>query len=264
MGLHSGAACTLQVLPAPAETGLVFRDLQTGQELPARASNVEDTSRCTRLAANGMSVQTVEHVLSALAGLGIDDAVLETRGGEIPILDGSAAPFAKALRQAGLRDLPDAPLVAGFCPARPLLLEGPGGSSLVVLPSETLRITVVLDYPRHAYLGTIAASFDAAAGDNYETAIAPARTFGFVAELESLQARGLALGASRENAVALGEDGYQTPLRFPDELARHKLLDLIGDLALLGQPLRAEIFAVKPSHALNVRLAQALSAAAAS
>lgn len=263
IGLHSGVRAWVQAWPAPAQTGLVFRDTQTGQEASARAANVQDTSRCTRLGAEGMAVQTVEHLLSALAGLGIDDAVLETSGGEIPILDGSALPFVNALREAGLREQSESALVRGLRPARPLLVEGTDGSSLAVRPSESFRATVFLDYPRYSYLGTLCAAFDASV-DDYAQAVAPARTFGFVAEVEALRARGLALGASRENAVALGETDYQTPLRFPDELARHKLLDLIGDLALLGQPLRAEIFAVRPSHTLNVHLARALSGESAS
>jgi UDP-3-O-[3-hydroxymyristoyl] N-acetylglucosamine deacetylase len=258
IGLHSGVRVSVQVWPAPPGTGLMFRDAQTGQEAPALAVNVQDTSRCTRLGVGGMSVQTVEHLLSALAGLGIDDAVLETRGGEIPILDGSAAPFVVALRAAGLCDQAREPSVAGLRPTRPLLIEGAGGSVIALKPSDVFSAAVFLDYPRHAYLGTLCTHFDAAA-DDYAADIAPARTFGFLTEVEALRARGLALGASRENAVALGDDDYETPLRFPDELARHKLLDLIGDLALLGQPLRAEIFAIKPSHTLNIRLARALS-----
>ena len=204
----------------------------------------------------GREVQTVEHVLSALAGLGVDDAVIETVGGEMPAGDGSAAPFAALIRGAG------AQAQAGE-PARMLMPKSAftiaeGGSSLTVLPSDHFSAAVVLDYPRHAYLGTLAAMFDASR-DAYTEDIAPARTFGFLSEIEALRAHGLGLGASRENAVVLGESAYETPLRFANELARHKLLDLIGDLALIGCPLAAQVIAVKPGHTLNTRLARRLS-----
>lgn len=256
VGLHSGADAAVRFLPAPAGAGLTFRHPRTGQEIPARAANVTDTSRCTRLGLDGWEVQTVEHVLSALAGLGVDDAVVETGDGEMPAGDGSAAPFVALIRAAGLREQPEAVAV-------PLTLTQPvtvsaGASAVVALPAERLTLTVVLDYPRHPYLGTLAAVFDAAT-DDYAAAVAPARTFGFLSEIEALRAVGLGLGASRENAVVLGEDRYETPLRFGNELARHKLLDLLGDLSLAGRPLLAQVIAVRPSHTLNTRLARLLS-----
>ena len=260
VGLHSGADASVRFHPAPAGSGLTFRDRRSGQEIPARAANVTDTSRCTRLGLNGVEVQTVEHVLSALAGLGVDDALIETEGGEMPAADGSAAPFVALIRGAGLREQD--------CPAAsPLTLTGPvtvsaGAATVVALPSERFTLTVVLDYPRHPYLGTLAAVFDAGRDygrADYAAEVAPARTFGFLSEIEALRASGLGLGASRENAVVLGEDRYETPLRFPNELARHKLLDLMGDLSLIGRPLLAQIIAVRPSHTLNTRLARTLS-----
>ena len=256
VGLHSGADASVRLLPAEAGAGLVFRDRATGQEIPARAANVTDTSRCTRLGLNGVEVQTVEHVLSALAGLGVDDALIETEGGEMPAGDGSAAPFVALVRALGLREQPGATVSPLTLPA-PVTLSVNGGT-VVALPADRLTFTVVLDYPRHPYIGTLAATFDAAGGD-YGAEIAPARTFGFLSEIEALRAHGLGLGASRANAVVLGEDDYETPLRFANELARHKLLDLIGDLALLGRPLLAQVIAVRPGHALNARLARTLS-----
>jgi UDP-3-O-[3-hydroxymyristoyl] N-acetylglucosamine deacetylase len=251
VGLHSGADASVCLRPAPPGSGLTFR--AGGREVPARAGNVSDTSRCTRLSAGGAEVQTVEHVLSALAGLGVDDAVIEVEGGEVPAADGSAAPFAALIRAAGLRQQEGT--------ARPLTLSAPvavseGGASVVALPADRFTAAVVLDYPRHPYLGTLAALFD---GGDYGAQIAPARTFGFLSEIEALRARGLGLGASRDNAVVLGEGGYETDLRFPNELARHKLLDLIGDLALIGRPFQAQVIAIKPSHTLNTRLARMLS-----
>ena len=254
VGLHSGADASVRLLPAPSGTGLVFRRLGGGQEIPALASNVSDMSRCTRLSLDGFTVQTVEHVLSALAGLGVDDAVVEIDGPEVPAMDGSTAPFARAILEAGLREQTER-----VCPitlTQPIFVSD-RGSTIAALPSETLSLTVVLDYPRHAYLGTQAAIFESTA--DYQTQVAPARTYGFLSEIEALRAAGLGLGASADNAVVLGETRYETPLRFANELARHKLLDLIGDLALTGHPVCAAVIAVKPSHTLNVRLARLLS-----
>lgn len=256
VGLHSGADASVRFLPALEGSGLVFRDRATGQEIAARAANVTDTSRCTRLSENGIEIQTVEHVLSALAGLGVEDACIECEGGELPIGDGSAAPFTALLREAGLREK-QSDENRTLTLAQPVSISE-GNSLLVALPSDRFKATVVLDYPQHPYLGTTAALFDAAS-DSYEAEIAPARTFGFLSEIAFLHANGLGLGASRGNAVVLGETGYETPLRFPNELARHKLLDLIGDLALVGRTLRVQVLAVKPSHTLNTRLARLLS-----
>lgn len=259
VGLHSGADAAVRFLPAPVGTGLVFRDAHTGQEIPARAANVTDTSRCTRLESGGREVQTVEHVLSALAGLEIDDAVIEFEGPEMPAADGSAAPFVQMLLEAGQISQPGPSITPVTLSAPVFVLEG--AASLAAFPADHFDATVVLDYPRQAYLGTLAARF-VAGRDDYAAWVSPARTFGFMAELEALKARGLALGATRDNAVALGQSGYETPLRFPDELARHKLLDLIGDLALAGRPVHARILALMPGHTLNTRLAGLLAALA--
>ena len=252
VGLHSGAGASVRLLPA-SSGGLVFRRQRDGQEIPALVSNVSDTSRCTRLSLNGFEVQTVEHVLSALAGLGVSDAVIEIDGPEVPAMDGSAAPFAAAILDAGRCEF--AETVSPITLTQPVYVSE-RGSTIVALPSETLSLTVVLDYPRHAYLGTQAAVFS---GEDYFTQIAPARTYGFLSEIEGLRAAGLGLGASFDNAIVLGETQYETPLRFPNELTRHKLLDLIGDLALAGRPVCAAIIAVKPGHTLNVRLARLLA-----
>ena len=256
VGLHSGADASVCFRPAPAGSGLVFRHRSSGQEIPARASNVTDTSRCTRLGLNGVEAQTVEHVLSALAGMGVDDAVIEFEGGEMPAGDGSAAPFVALIREAGLREQETtvSPLTLG---APVLLIES--GSTIVAMPADLLRVTVVLDYPDRPVIGTQGVTFDPASED-YGREIAPARTFGFLSEIETLRAHGLGLGASYENAIVLNDIGVcLNGLRFQNELARHKLLDLIGDLALVGQPLQAHIIAIKPSHTLNTRLARVLS-----
>ena len=264
VGLHSGADASVCFHPAPAGTGLTFRDRRSRKEIPARAANVTDTSRCTRLALNGVEVQTVEHVLSALAGLGVDDALIEFEGGEMPAGDGSAAPFVALLREVGLREYADR---IGFLTFKTPELVADGGSTIVVMPADHFQVTVVLDYPNRPVIGTQGMTFDSAAG-GYAEEIAPARTYGFRSELETLHAHGLALGASAQNVLALSDRGapltdddgnWITPPRFLDEPVRHKLLDLIGDLALVGQPLQAHIIAIKPSHTLNTRLARLLS-----
>ncbi len=262
VGLHSGISVSVRVLPAPPEAGIVFQQKTTGQEIPALAANVVETSRCTILGAGGSTVQTVEHLLSALAGLGIDDARIETDGGELPALDGSAAPFVSLLRAAGVAEAPGSPPVEALRLSRPCLVTGDDGARVVAIPSPEFEVTVVLDYPKYPWIGTQAFAWEEAAG-NYEAEVAPARTYGFLAEIAWLQAHGLALGASYASGIALREDGYDVPLRFADELARHKLLDLVGDLSLIGRPLAARIVAVKPSHTLNCRLAAVLAKAAA-
>lgn len=255
VGLHSGVMGRVRVLPAESGAGRLF--FSSGQEVPALVQNVSDTARCTTLSANGVSVQTVEHILSSLAGLGIDDAFIEQDGPEVPIGDGGAAPFVELLRAAGIVE--SGPAVEPLIVTQPVCVQGPNGETIVAVPADQFEASVVLHYPRHAYIGTQAALF-AAASDDYAEQIAPARTFGFAAELEALKARGLAGGASLENALGLGETDYINPPRFANELARHKVLDLVGDLALLGRPVQGKVLAVRPGHALNVALAQALLA----
>ena len=259
VGLHSGKSVSVRVLPGPPISGIVLRDWDSGQEIPALAVNVVDTSRCTILGVAGWTVQTVEHLLSALAGAGVDDAVVETRGGEMPAVDGSAAPFLALILEAGVIKHDGERQALRL--SRPYLLADKDGSTLFALPSPDFHATVVLDYPKQPWIGTQAAVFDSA-HDDYAGHVAPARTYGFLAEIAWLQDRGLALGASRENGIALRDDGYDTPLRFDNELARHKLLDLIGDLSLVGHLLAARVVAIKPSHALNCRFARLMAAEA--
>ena len=193
-------------------------------------------------------------MLSALAGLGVDDARIEVGGGELPAVDGSAAPFCALIDAAGI--------VEHDGVVKPLMVTEPiefgdGKGGLVRLePSEDPRYAVTLEYPNHPYIGTQTA---AVALPDYLAQIAPARTFGFLSEIDYLRAHGLALGASFDNALVLGDDGYANERRFDNEMARHKILDLIGDLALLGRPIVAVISAVKPGHHLNTRVASMLA-----
>ena len=233
----------------------MFRDLASGQEIAAVAENVKETSRCTWLKTGEASVQTVEHLLSALSALEVCDAIIESSGGEVPAADGSSAPFVRLLLEAGLCEQPGTSQVLTL--AKPIFVTADDGSAIAALPSDSLRVTVTLHYPQYAWIGTQAAHYDSST-DNYLTEIAPARTFGFLREIDWLRAHGLGLGASYENALVLREEGYDGSLRFANELARHKVLDVIGDLSLIGRPLAAHVLAFRPSHTLNVRLAQLL------
>jgi UDP-3-O-[3-hydroxymyristoyl] N-acetylglucosamine deacetylase len=255
IGLHNGKEVAVRVYPSAPHTGRVFREQETGQEIRACAENAKESARCTVLEQGGARLQTVEHLLSALAALGIDDCLIEISGGEVPAVDGSAMPFLSWIDAAGGQPQENVPL-EGLELDRTLFVEAEGGICLSALPSEFFQATVLLDYPQ-PWIGTQSFRFDAKT-DDYGS-FASARTFGFVEELEWLMSHGLGLGASHENALALSDEGYVGVPRFPDELVRHKLLDLIGDLALVGVPLKAHVIAIKPSHAMNIRLARMLA-----
>lgn len=259
VGLHTGEQVALQMFPAEGGRGIVFRSALSRQEIAVIPSNVHSTVRCTAVAANSVVLQTVEHVLSALAGCGVTDAELVCDGPEIPLLDGSAAPFAAALQEAGIVDAGGD--VETVRLDAPVTVCGDGGSAITAVPSDRLSICVVLEYPDKPLMAPQAAVYH---GVGYAAEIAPARTYGFVSELAYLAERGLARGATRENAFALNDDGSPeetTPLRFANEAARHKLLDVIGDLMFAGGPVCAGIIALRPSHTLNARLASELYAA---
>lgn len=261
VGIHTGAPARVRLLPAPPGTGILFRvATATGseQDIPARAANVVDTSRCTVLGnpVTGTTISTVEHLLSALAGLGVADLVVEVTGPELPIGDGSALIWVKALEEAGLQGYPQTPAP---CLTKRVQVTGKGGAFVAAYPSDCLRLTVAVSFPDHSLVGTQVARYEA--GSGYEKEVAPARTFGFIEEVEALRRAGLALGGSLDNAVVVYPDRYSAPLRFEDELARHKLLDLLGDMMLCGARAlpRMDIVAVRPSHRLNVTFAAALA-----
>ena len=250
IGIHTGESCRVTIEPGTQEDGIVF--VRGFAKIPARAELVTDTSRCTKISADGESVSTIEHLMSALVGLGVPWARITVDGPELPILDGSAQGWVKAIRPATI-----APL--GMLPTKPIsepiTVEGRNGSYISATPSDKLSITLTIEYD-HPVIGTQTAMF--VEGDDYAKEIAPARTFGLRSEVDALLAAGLAKGGSLDNAVIVEEDGYSTPLRFPNELARHKILDLLGDLYLSGGLPKADIIAVKPSHTLNVALAARL------
>lgn len=252
IGLHSGRPAMVRVVPAPAGHGLVFHrvDLPGSPAIPARFDLVTETQLSTALGPADARVQTVEHLLAALYGMGISDARIEVNGPEVPVLDGSALPYVEAIRDVGVRVLDGVRLVM------PLPQVGlvDGDKAISVVPATTATITYVVDYG-HPLAGpqifqrTLTPAVFAAE-------IAPARTFGFMRDVEAMRAAGLAKGGSIENAVVIGEDAYSSPLRFADEMVRHKALDLIGDLALLGGFWTGHVIVVKGGHKLHNELAR--------
>ncbi|MBC7807412.1 MAG: UDP-3-O-[3-hydroxymyristoyl] N-acetylglucosamine deacetylase [Akkermansiaceae bacterium] len=259
IGIHTGTPSRITLLPAPSGAGIVFRS--RGVEIPARAASVVDTSRCTVLGKDGVTISTVEHLMSAIASQRYDkrdltNLYIDVEGVELPIGDGSANLWVETLAGAGLHKIGTQKRLA---PEGDLLITGKNGSFITAFDAQFFSATVVVQFD-HPLIGTQVAHFQAFPG-NYAESIAPARTFGFIEEVEALRKAGLALGGNEDNAVVIYPDRYSRPLRFENELARHKLLDLIGDLALAGLPFaNMQIFAYKPSHGLNVEFAKKLAA----
>jgi UDP-3-O-[3-hydroxymyristoyl] N-acetylglucosamine deacetylase / 3-hydroxyacyl-[acyl-carrier-protein] dehydratase len=257
VGMHTGAQSSVTFRAAPPGAGLTFRrvDLPGAPTIPARLTSVTGVERRTTLGDGKAEVHTVEHVLAAVAGLGIDDLVIDLAGPEPPILDGSFAPFARALAEAGLvehgGDVMEYTVTDAFHFAE-------GESSYLVGPSKAgLQLDVTIEFP-HPLIGRQARGLDVTP-ESFGSDLAGARTFGFVREVEALRAKGLIVGGSTENAVVLDETGVVgTTLRWPDEFVRHKAGDLVGDLALVGGRVRAHIVAIKPSHKGNVALGREL------
>ena len=263
MGLHTGVATTVRVGPAPADSGVVFvrTDLPGKPRIPASVDRVVDRGRRTALAEAGAEVHTVEHLLSACHGMGVDDLVVEIDGVEVPGMDGSALPFAEMLRRAGPVDVPDAPR-RELCLRVPEGIVEPGSEApLTALPWDRgLQASYTLDYGPSAPFAPQHVSVDLAP-DAYLREVAPARTFVLEAEAQELREMGLGKGASYDNTLVVGPQGpIQNRLRFPDEYARHKLLDLLGDLFLLGADLKAKVTAVRSGHGGNALLVGRLAA----
>jgi len=258
-GLHSGRPASLTISPAETGTGLRFRrmDLEGSPEISVDLEHVVETERGTTLGAGDARVLTVEHVLAALLALRIDNALLDLDGPEVPIRDGSFADWVDAIDEAGASEQ-DAP--ARFVSVRsPVIVTGPNGQSYKAVAGEGLTISATIDF-EHPVIGRQHGSFSIDES-SFRKELAPARTFGFRSEAEALRARGLALGASLENAVVLDESGVMNDgLRFEDEFLRHKIGDVAGDLALLGARLDAHILTERPSHGGNVELARAIMA----
>jgi UDP-3-O-[3-hydroxymyristoyl] N-acetylglucosamine deacetylase/3-hydroxyacyl-[acyl-carrier-protein] dehydratase len=261
VGLHLGIECTLEFHPALSGTGIRFvrRDIAGAPPIPARAEHAVLTERRTQLGAEPNAVHTVEHVLAAVAALGIDDLLITLDGPEPPIMDGSAGPFFESLRAAGMREHPGCRMTGRL--TAPIRMED-GESVYEAFPADALELDVTIDFP-HALIGRQRFSARITT-DSFARELAFARTFGFVHEVEPLRARGLIKGASTQNAVVLDEHGVvENVLRSPDEFVRHKMMDCVGDLALAGSRLEARIVAHKPSHRGTVLFVRALQASLA-
>ena len=260
VGLHSGEQTTVRVLPADPGAGKVFVrvDLPDAPVIPARIESVRQTVLSTELVNDDASVRTVEHLLASLAGMGIDNARIEIDGSEVPLLDGSARSWVSAIASAGITTQ-SAPRVAALTISEPAIVRHKD-AFVVAMPSEELRFSYGIDFELDA-IGNQWHSweFDPA---TFATEIAPARTFGFADQIEQLRASGLIKGGSLENALVCSADGWiNPPLRFSNEPVRHKLLDLIGDLSLLGDFPVAHYLAYKASHGLHTELVRQLIAA---
>jgi len=261
VGLHTGQKVTLALRPAQANTGIVFRrvDLPVPVDIPARAELVGDTRLASTLSQGGVQVHTVEHLMSALSGLGVDNAYIDIDGPEVPIMDGSAATFVLLIQQAGVEEQ-DAP--KRFMRVRRSVVVQDADKWARIDPYEGFRLSFSISF-NHPVIDrtgqTVTVDF---AETSYLKEIARARTFGFMHDVEQLRENGLALGGGLENAVVLDEYRVLNAegLRFTDEFIRHKVLDAIGDLYLVGMPLLGAFSAHKSGHALNNRLLRALLA----
>jgi UDP-3-O-[3-hydroxymyristoyl] N-acetylglucosamine deacetylase len=251
VGLHSGAPVYLRVLPAPAGSGIVFRRIDLdGFEVEAVSRNVARVSYATSLMKKGVLISTTEHLLSAFIGCGIDNAIVELDNLELPILDGSARPFVEAIRGAGIRKQRRP---RTYLRIRRELELREGNKFIAVYPADTYSVTYTINFP-HPLIGRETFSVDLSDG-NYLEQIAPARTFGFLHEADAMRQQGLIRGASPENAIVLTRDGLMNPpLRFGDEFIRHKVLDLIGDLALFGKQILGNVVADRAGHAMHTAL----------
>lgn len=258
VGVHSGKAASLTIRPARADTGVTFHYVNGSRHaIPATVRHVAATELCTAVGVPGATVATIEHLMAALSAVGIDNAEVEIDGPEVPIMDGSAGPFVAALDDAGIERL-DAPL-RYIKVVAPVSVEDRGARA-DFLPYNGRRIEVEIDFD-DPLIGRQRYEADIDRG-NFRSEVSPARTFGFLADVEKLRARGLARGASLENAVVLGEGRVMNPggLRYADEFVRHKVLDAVGDLALAGLPILCRYRSWRGGHRLNVMALQALLA----
>ena len=254
VGLHSGAPVKMRLLPAPAGSGIVFRRTDLDNfEIAANGRNVAKVSYATSLMRQGVLISTTEHLLSALIGMGVDNVIVELDNLELPILDGSALPYVEAFLSVGIRQQRRRREYIRVL--RPVEVRD-GDKFIGVYPGTGYRIQYTIDFP--APIGRQSSSVDLAAED-YGTNIAPARTFGYKVDEQRLRDMGLIRGAGPENAIILGAHGPENgPLRFTDEYVRHKVLDLIGDLALAGRRIEGRVVAERAGHAMHTALVSRL------
>jgi UDP-3-O-[3-hydroxymyristoyl] N-acetylglucosamine deacetylase len=251
IGLHSGAPVSMRMLPAPSGTGIVFRrtDLD-GYEIEAISRNVARVSYATSLMKKGVFISTTEHLLSAFIGMGIDNAIIELDNLELPILDGSAKPFVEMIQKAGIRKQRRPRKYLKI--ARELELRE-GDKFIAVYPANSYSVSYSINFP-HPLIGKETFEVELTNG-SYLRQIAAARTFGSREDEQAMRNMGLIRGASRENCIVLTRDGVENgPLRFRDEFVRHKILDLVGDLALLGKQVLGKVVADRAGHAMHTAL----------
>ncbi len=256
IGLHTAVPVQVKLMPAPPDTGYVFRRTDLGGfEIPATVESVAHCSYATTLMRTGVMLSTVEHLLSALRGCGVDNAYIEVDNLEVPIMDGSAEAFAEMIESSGLVDQPTA--------RRALLVREKvsavaGNRSISIEPADAFEIDCVIDFP-HPLIGVQHRSVTLDNG-SFAREIASARTFGFIEEVEALRRANLIRGGSLDNAIVLTRNGMlnETGLRWSDEFVRHKILDIIGDLALLGMPLMGRVTAERSGHLLHAALMASL------
>jgi UDP-3-O-[3-hydroxymyristoyl] N-acetylglucosamine deacetylase len=253
LGLHTAVPVRLRLLPAPPDTGYVFlRTDLDGFEIPASVECISHCSYATTLMRTGVMLNTVEHLLSALRGCAVDNAYVEVDNLELPIMDGSAEVFVGLIKRAGVAEQPAARRALRVR-TRVEVVEG--ARRLSVEPHEGYEIDCAIDF-RHPLIGAQHYRFDALDAEAFAREIAPARTFGFTEEIDALRRANLIRGGSLDNAIVLTPDGMlnETPLRWRDEFVRHKILDIVGDLALLGMPLLGLVTAERSGHILHAAL----------
>ncbi len=261
VGLHTGEKVYLTLNPAPVDTGIVFRrvDLDPVAEIPARAENVGDTTLSTSLVVDGERVSTVEHLLSAMAGLGIDNAFVDVSAPEVPIMDGSAGPFVFLIQSAGIEEQNAAKKFIRI--KRPVTVED-GDKVASFLPFDGFKVSFTIDFDHPVFRDRSAHAEVDFSSTSFVKEVSRARTFGFMHEIEYLRSKGLARGGSVDNAIVVDEYRIlnQDGLRYDDEFVKHKVLDAIGDIYLLGYSLIGEFRAHKSGHALNNASLRALIA----
>ncbi len=255
VGLHTGRYSKVCLKPAPRDTGILFLRKDKGVEIKASLSSVTDTAFATTIGYNGAKIRTIEHILAAIYGLGLDNVIVEVNGPEIPILDGSALEFTTLILKSGIaKQAKKRPFIKITKP----FAFSEGNTEIVALPYDGRCITYRIFFNHHM-LGEQKFSFELTE-KSFLLEIAPARTFGFLKDVEYLKANGFAKGGSIDNAIILGESGIinSSGLRFKDEFVRHKILDLIGDLSLSGFPIYGHIVANRSGHTTNLKFLKKL------
>lgn len=252
IGLHTGQPVKMTLRPAPSNSGVVFKrtDLSLAPTIEAVPAHIVDVHHATTIGKDGVTVRTIEHLMAAFAGTGLDNVLVELDGPEVPAMDGSAAPFVELIERVGLKRQMTA---RTYLKIKERLVVETDRSSIQIVPSERLQVIYTMRFD-HPTLGEQSAAFDITR-ERFAKEIAPCRTYGFLKDIEELHRRNLGLGGSFDNAIVVGDSGVLNgDLRFRDELVRHKVLDLLGDLYLLGQPVVGTIIAHGAGHYLHTRL----------